>query len=63
MPGRPSYMYVAVTGRKRTLFQNAIIEKNMIKNLSVSSHHCTTAINLGQKAARRWIPCLRNNEV
>jgi len=26
-------VYVAVTGRKRTLFQNAIIEKNTIKNI------------------------------
>ena len=28
-------LYVAVTGRKRTLFQNAIIEKNTIKIINI----------------------------
>jgi len=28
-------VYVAVTGRKRTLFQNTIIEKNTIKNIHI----------------------------
>jgi len=46
-------VYVAVPGRNQALFQNAIIEKNAIKYIRCQA--CTTGINMGQKAAARWI--------